>query len=380
MHRIPRGSFSHGATRNLIMELAQGDHVAFLTDDATPAHEGWLQAMLDSFGEADDVALAWGPQLPRADASLAIRSELKRWFANWETPDGSVHVQRLDRSDEGMAAYRAEMWRWQFFSDVNSCVARWAWERIPFRAVPISEDQVIGREMIEAGYAKAFNPRAAVLHSHDYPPVEFFRRYFEEWRGMRETLGILHPTSARHGLDELEHLMRADRAWLRDEEGVSGLRAFPELAPLAPASQLAGDRLGTGDARRPAPPHVRRALSLERRETFVPYVRDESGLLERGLEREWAYGFAARAYPLRQVAVEPSEAAAGKESLTLAVGVPLWRIASRPHTAVFSLCMCSRRGGTAAWCGCSTPASAIPGRQRSSRPRSSSGSPAAGCR
>ena len=46
VHRIDKRSFSHGGTRNRMMELAEGDHVAFLTQDATPAHVGWLAALL----------------------------------------------------------------------------------------------------------------------------------------------------------------------------------------------------------------------------------------------------------------------------------------------------------------------------------------------
>jgi glycosyltransferase involved in cell wall biosynthesis len=269
VHQIPPHEFSHGGTRNLIMELARGDHVAFLTDDATPAHEGWLQALLDSFEAGDDVALAWGPQRPRPGAPLPIRSELERWFANWETPDGRVNVQRLDRSEEGMAAYRREMWRWQFFSDVNSCVARWAWERIPFRPVPISEDQLIARDMLEAGYAKVYNPGAAVLHSHDYPPLEFFRRYFEEWRGLRETLGLMHPHGLRHGLGDVRNSMRADREYLREVDGVTGPRALFALGGSLRhhALRVTGAALGSRADR--LPPGMRRRLSLEGRETFV---------------------------------------------------------------------------------------------------------------
>jgi glycosyltransferase involved in cell wall biosynthesis len=273
VHRIPPHEFSHGGTRNLIMELARGDHVAFLTDDATPAHEGWLQALLDAFDAAEDVALAWGPQRPRPGAPLPIRSELERWFANWETADGSVNVQRLDRSEAGMAAYRREMWRWQFFSDVNSCVARSAWERVPFRPVPISEDQLIARDMLEAGYAKVFNPRAAVLHSHDYPPLEFFRRYFEEWRGLRETLGIAHPHGLRHGLADVRDSVRADREYLRAADGVSGAGAAVPLARSLRHHTLrvAGAALGSRAERLPA--GVRRRLSIEGRETYVPQSR-----------------------------------------------------------------------------------------------------------
>ena len=40
---VAPGEFSHGGTRNLLMEEAAGAHVAFLTQDATPAGDrtGW---------------------------------------------------------------------------------------------------------------------------------------------------------------------------------------------------------------------------------------------------------------------------------------------------------------------------------------------------
>ena len=34
---VPSDRFSHGATRNLLIEEASGEHVAFLTQDAVPA-------------------------------------------------------------------------------------------------------------------------------------------------------------------------------------------------------------------------------------------------------------------------------------------------------------------------------------------------------
>ncbi len=114
-----------------------------------------------------------------------IKCEMERHFALWADGD----VQRLDRSPQGLVDYRAYPGKISFFSDVNGCVARWAWERIPYREVPYAEDQLLGREMIEAGFAKVYMADAAVLHSHDYPPAQFFRRYFDEFRGMREVLG-----------------------------------------------------------------------------------------------------------------------------------------------------------------------------------------------
>ena len=61
VHQIDKSEFSHGGTRNRMMEMARGDHVVFITQDATPAHDGWLAALLEGFDQAGDVAAVFGP-------------------------------------------------------------------------------------------------------------------------------------------------------------------------------------------------------------------------------------------------------------------------------------------------------------------------------
>ena len=197
VHEIDRSEFSHGGTRNWMMELARGDHVAFITQDATPAHEGWLAALLEGFEQAGDVAAVFGPHQPRPDASHMIKSEMERHFATWGEGDREIHVQRLHRTPEGIGEYQSFPGKLTFLSDVNCAIARWAWERVPYRPVPYAEDQLLGRELIEAGYAKVFHPEARVLHSHDYPPLAFLRRYFDEFRSLREVLGFRQPWGPR---------------------------------------------------------------------------------------------------------------------------------------------------------------------------------------
>ena len=52
---------SQGAIRNKLMQLARGDHVAMITQDATPASTRWLQSLLEGFEQAPDVAAVFGP-------------------------------------------------------------------------------------------------------------------------------------------------------------------------------------------------------------------------------------------------------------------------------------------------------------------------------
>ena len=75
--------------------------------------------------------------------------------------------------------------------------------------------------MLRAGYAKVYEPRAAVVHSHDYPPLSQFRRFFDEFRGLREVYGHVEEAGARHTLGTIRNQMAADRRWLRNH-GVAG--------------------------------------------------------------------------------------------------------------------------------------------------------------
>jgi rhamnosyltransferase len=264
--------FSHGGTRNLLMSEAKGAHVALLTQDAEPADERWLERLLAAYALADDVAIAYGPYLPRAAASLAVRAELEQWFASL-SPDGRPAVERL-APDERAAPALELIGRRGFFTDANACVARAAWEQVPFREVPYAEDRVLALDMLRAGYAKAFMPDAGVLHSHDYTPLQELRRCFDEWRGLREVYGWREPARPA----QLVRKLRGELAQTRLAASREGLTGAARRATLAGASRhhvirLAGAVLGSRADLLPAP--VRRALSLERRSSVVALDLDE---------------------------------------------------------------------------------------------------------
>jgi len=253
--------FSHGGTRNLLLAASGGAHVALLTQDAVPGGEGWLQELLDGFALADEVALVYGPYRPRADASKAVAIELDSWFRSL-SPDGTPRVERLYEDERSALPASELIGRRGFFTDANACIARAAWERVPFREVPYAEDRVLALDMLRAGYAKAFVPQAAVIHSHAYTPSQQLRRCFDEWRGLREVYGWREPASPRHLLSRLRGSLGQARRELPGE-GASSARRVRTLAAVA-AHQvvcLAGALLGSHADR--LPPSVRRRISLE---------------------------------------------------------------------------------------------------------------------
>jgi rhamnosyltransferase len=213
--RMAPAEFTHGGARNRMMELASGEHVAFLTQDASPIGSDWLARLLSGFSLADDVALVFGPYIARRDASIAIKRELRDFFASF-SPDGGPVVQRLGSAEEPKGSgYVRTPSPLTFFTDANGCVARWAWERVPYRNVAYAEDQLLAAEMIEAGFAKVFEPEAAVMHSHHYRPAALFRRCFDEWRGLRQVYGHVESVAPKRVVRKIVDETCADLSYAR---------------------------------------------------------------------------------------------------------------------------------------------------------------------
>jgi rhamnosyltransferase len=263
--------FSHGGVRNMLMGAAQGAHVALLTQDAEPADARWLECLLEGFALAGDVAIVYGPYRPRPDAPAAVRMELQRWFDSL-SPDGAPQVQQLGENERSLPAIEL-VGRRGFFTDANACLARSAWERVPFREVPYAEDRVLALDVLRAGYAKAFMPQAAVVHSHDYTAGQQLRRCFDEWRALREVYGWREPAAPSHLVGQLRGALgHARRQLVREGAPSAQRRATLAAVGARQAVCLAGALLGSRADRLPAP--ARRRLSLEGRAGFAPLDLD----------------------------------------------------------------------------------------------------------
>lgn len=262
--RIPPPSFSHGGTRNLLMSEAQGDHVAFLSQDAVPDGDTWLAELLGAFTLAPDVALAFGPYRPRPDAGPSVARELTTWFGSFS--DGEPRIDRLEPVRRAAPA-REFLGHLGFFTDANGCVARAAWEQIPFRTIAYAEDHMLAQDMLRAGFAKVYVPEAAVIHSHDYSPWQWMRRSFDEARAMRDVYNWV--VSPREAARNLRGNVMADWRWALDSGDRRGRTPRLALGALLAGSLLhhgartAGGLLGGSAERLPRPVALR--LSLEGR-------------------------------------------------------------------------------------------------------------------
>jgi GT2 family glycosyltransferase len=257
---IEPAAFSHGATRNLLMTEAQGAHVAFLTQDAIPADDGWLGTLLAAFELEPEVALAFGPYRPSPAASAVVARELRTWFTGL-SPSGTPRLDRLGAGETALPA-RELFGPRSYFTDANGCVSRSAWERVPFRRIAYAEDHALAIDMLRAGYAKAYMPEAAVIHSHEYSLAGWLRRSFDEARAIDEVYGYRAAADPATMWRNLRGNVGAD--WRRARgEGVTAQVAALTGSTLHHSARIAGGVLGARAERLPG--GVSRRLSLERR-------------------------------------------------------------------------------------------------------------------
>jgi rhamnosyltransferase len=203
LHRIPNEEFGHGRTRNLGARLARGRVVVFLTQDATPAASDWLTHLIAPLDEVGVEAVV-GRQIPRPHAFPLQKYDILGVFSAQGPLDVPTIVDATGRSGHDLDELA-------FYSDVNSATHRaFLLETVPLRDVPYSEDYAFARDVLEAGYRKAYAPRGAVWHSNDMGVREYAARMFDEALGLRR-VGQAPPRYSRVGA-----LLRAVKGALID--------------------------------------------------------------------------------------------------------------------------------------------------------------------
>lgn len=240
LHRIPPESYGHGKTRNLGIRMTRGEFAVMLTHDAQPVDDHWLEQMVATAESDDSIAGVFGKHIAYPHASWYTARELELHFSGFEaTPVVSLSDRQRFDTDPG---YRQFL---HFFSDNNALLRRSVWEKYPYPDVDFAEDQIWAQTIIEAGYAKAYAPRAVVYHSHDYGLFERLQRSYDESYALKRLFGYRLCASPVHLLRNwLAMSLRdvregvAHRVWQSD---------FPTFvrAPIDNLMRLSGHMLGT---------------------------------------------------------------------------------------------------------------------------------------
>jgi len=212
---IDSATFDHGGTRNAAAMACDADVVVFLTQDAIVEGGGALDALVDVFVD-DQVAVAYGRQLPHRDANPIAAHARQFNYRSASYVCGKVDIPvmgiKAAFTSNSFSAYRLSVFR-----ELGG---------FPVRTI-LSEDMYFAARAVLAGYRVAYVAQAEVRHSHNYTPLQEFRRYFdigvfqreEAWIG-RE-FGGAGGEGARFLKSELRYLLDnaplwLPRAWVHD--------------------------------------------------------------------------------------------------------------------------------------------------------------------
>ncbi|WP_298293004.1 glycosyltransferase [Thiomonas sp.] len=186
LFRIAKHEFGHGRTRNMGCELAKGEFVAFLTQDAYPVGPYWLYDLVTSLEVHPDAAGVFGRHIAHSNASPFTKRDIDDFFAQFYNGPQVISIT-TEWSNYGISNSKAAEYL-RYYSDNNSCLRRKVWEEFPYPDVEYGEDQIWAHQVCLAGFSKVYAHQAVVAHSHDYDAqqtfkrakieAEFFLRYF----------------------------------------------------------------------------------------------------------------------------------------------------------------------------------------------------------
>lgn len=192
---IERKNFQHGRTRNFAVHSAHGEFVAFLTQDAIPDNDLWLQRLVQPMLDDPMIAGCFGRHRAHVGASEFTASELDTHFDGF-LAHPAVVSKNTDRAryESGDPGWRQFLY---FYSDNNSCLRKSAWRALPYPAIGFGEDQAWAQLVIDSGLKKAYVDDATVRHSHDFDPEEARLRGWEEALFFASWFGLIQLTHER---------------------------------------------------------------------------------------------------------------------------------------------------------------------------------------
>ena len=175
LRQIPPASFHHARTRNFAAGLTAGEILVFLSQDAIPNSDHWLEALITNFDDPR-VGAVYGRQVPMPDSSLERKDTFDVLYGDQRIVKDPAHRNGLG-------------YRFYHFSNVNAAIRRSVWEATSFpEDLKVFEDLGIAKRILDKGWKIVYEPESCVFHSHNYTTTGLLKRYFD----IGYTLKLLH--------------------------------------------------------------------------------------------------------------------------------------------------------------------------------------------
>jgi rhamnosyltransferase len=163
---VPRRSFNHGATREFARKRLGTPIVVFMTQDAQPVDESFLERLVSPL-QKGEAAVSYARQIPREGAGT-----IEAFPREFNYPAVSNMRSIIDTRTLGVYTF--------FCSDSCAAYVSSALDEIGgFRHVLTAEDTFAVARLLGHGYRIAYVADAVVRHSHHYSLIQDFRRHFD---------------------------------------------------------------------------------------------------------------------------------------------------------------------------------------------------------
>lgn len=168
VEKILAKDFNHGGTRNLAVSLVGDvDILIFLTQDAVLDSADSISNILKYFDDPN-ISAVCGRQLPHFDANLLAQHARSFNYGEVTQIKDISSIKKLGIKtvfmSNSFSAYKKEV-----FDKLGG---------FPNNTI-LGEDMYISAKMILNGYKVVYSAEASVRHSHNYSPIDEFKRYFD---------------------------------------------------------------------------------------------------------------------------------------------------------------------------------------------------------
>jgi rhamnosyltransferase len=165
---VRRSEFDHGGTRNMAAEVAEGNILLFMTQDAEPLNEHLIENLVHPLLEKDKVVYAYARQCARPGADV-----LEKLARQYNYPEHSQVKSFEHVSQMGIKTF--------FCSNVCAAIRKDTFEAMGQFQAPVifNEDLFMSARCILSGFKVAYCAEAVVYHSHHYSIMQQLRRYFD---------------------------------------------------------------------------------------------------------------------------------------------------------------------------------------------------------
>ncbi|MBF0565222.1 MAG: glycosyltransferase [Nitrospirae bacterium] len=239
---IPKKEFSHGKTRNLAAQSATGDTLVFMTQDAIPLNDGLIENLQEPLWFTPHFAAAsFARQVCRSGAS-----PIERFCRQFNYPEEPMVKNLSVVREKGIKTF--------FFSNVCSAIKRDVFFDLGgfHDRIIMNEDMLFASKMVLSGLTVVYQPKAVVVHSHNYSLIEQFRRNFDIGVSLKEhnLLAYIRPEG-----EGKNFILKGTGHFLR-ENGPYGVAGFLVNAIFRYCGYAMGVRYKS------LPPRIRRSLSI----------------------------------------------------------------------------------------------------------------------